>query len=48
MKTLRNLFCPIEKMSPLGFYLRVLLIAAQLILAYCLAAQHNPFFYQAF
>jgi hypothetical protein len=45
---LRHWFLPVEEISPLQFYLRILVIAAQLVLAYCLAQQNNPFFYQAF
>jgi hypothetical protein len=48
MNKLRYWISPVEGMSPLQFWLRVLLIAVQLILAYCLAEQNNPFFYQAF
>ena len=35
-------------MTPLMFYGRILLIAVEIVLAYCLAQQNNPFFYQAF
>ena len=48
MTLLRRILLPIPGMSPWGFYLRLLLIALQLLLAYCLAEQNNPFFYQAF
>jgi hypothetical protein len=48
MKILRQLLFPVEGMTRWGFYLRLLLIALQLLLAYCLAEQNNPFFYQAF
>ncbi|HEY1922411.1 MAG TPA: hypothetical protein VGG44_06570 [Tepidisphaeraceae bacterium] len=48
MKLIRRFLLPVEGMSPWGFYLRLLLIALQLLLAYCLAEQNNPFFYQAF
>jgi hypothetical protein len=48
MIILRRWLLPVEGMSPLGFYLRLLLIVLQVILAYCLAQQNNPFFYQAF
>jgi hypothetical protein len=48
MRLLRRLLLPVEGMSPWGFYLRLLLIVLQLVLAYCLAEQNNPFFYQAF
>ncbi|MGD0464563.1 MAG: hypothetical protein ABSB74_18915 [Tepidisphaeraceae bacterium] len=48
MNMLRRLLFPVEGMSSWGFYLRLLLIALQLLLAYCLAEQNNPFFYQAF
>jgi hypothetical protein len=48
MKKLFRLISPVEGMSALEFWLRVLLIAVQLILAYCLAEKNNPFFYQAF
>jgi hypothetical protein len=48
MRLLRRLLFPAESMSPWGFYLRLLLIVLQLVLAYCLAEQNNPFFYQAF
>ena len=48
MRFMRNWLLPSENISNLEFTLRLLLIAAQLILAYCLAEQNNPFFYQAF
>jgi hypothetical protein len=48
MNLFRRLLFPVEGMSRLKFYLLLLLIAVQLLLAYCLAEQNNPFFYQAF
>jgi hypothetical protein len=48
MRILRRLLLPVQGMTPWGFYLRLLLIALQFLLAYCLAEQNNPFFYQAF
>jgi hypothetical protein len=48
MNKLRCLIAPVEGMSAAMFWLRVLVIAAELVLAYCLAQKNNPFFYQAF
>ena len=48
MNRLRRWLLPVEGMSAAQFFLRLLLIALQIMLAYCLAEQNNPFFYQAF
>jgi len=48
MKKLFRLISPVEGMPTWEFWLRVLVIAVELILAYCLAEKNNPFFYQAF
>jgi hypothetical protein len=48
MNLIRRLLFPVQSMPPWRFYLLLLVIALQLLLAYCLAEQNNPFFYQAF
>ena len=48
MKLLRQWLMPVPEMTSWRFYLALLVIALQIILAYCLAEQNNPFFYQAF
>jgi UDP-N-acetyl-D-mannosaminuronic acid transferase (WecB/TagA/CpsF family) len=47
MNMIRNWLFPTE-MSPWRYWFRLLLVAVQLVLAYCLAEQNNPFFYQGF
>lgn len=47
MIRIRNWFVPAE--ITIGCYaLRLLLVVIQILLAYCLAGQTDPFFYQAF
>ena len=47
MNAIREWLHPVE--IPLWrYYLRLLLVVAQLVLAYCLAGHNSPFFYQAF
>ncbi|HTW94896.1 MAG TPA: hypothetical protein VMD30_08900 [Tepidisphaeraceae bacterium] len=41
-------FYPTDDMSPLKVGVLLLIVAVELVLAYCLAQQNNPFFYQAF
>ena len=45
---LRDIVCPVEGMPCHQFLLRCFWIAAQVSLAYCLAGQASPFFYQQF
>jgi hypothetical protein len=47
-KTVRSWLCPIPDMPWWLFALRVAWINIQIIVAYCLAAKMNPFFYQRF
>ena len=47
MNTLRNWFFP-PGLPAWRYWLRLLVVALQLLLAYCLAEQNNPFFYQGF
>ena len=48
MEKILKWFHPTQEMSPWKFWGLILVIAVELILAYCLAQQNNPFFYQAF
>jgi hypothetical protein len=47
MNRLRDWIVPAE-LSVGRYFARLLLVVAQIVLAYCLAGQTNPFFYQAF
>lgn len=44
----QRLFRPVPEMPVWEFYLRILAIAVMTVMAWCLAEQDNPFFYQAF
>ncbi len=44
---IRGWFVPAE-LGTGRYLMRLALVVAQLVLAYCLAGQSNPFFYQAF
>ena len=45
---LRSVVTPIPGMPAWKFYLRCAWIVVQIVAAYCLANQVNPFFYQRF
>lgn len=45
---LRDIVCPVEGMPCHEFLLRCFWIAVQVSLAFCLAGQASPFFYQQF
>jgi hypothetical protein len=47
MNRLRAWIVPPE-LSTGRYFARLLLVVVQIVLAYCLAGQTNPFFYQAF
>ena len=44
----QRLFHPVPEIPVWEFYLRILAIAGMTVMAWCLAEQDNPFFYQAF
>lgn len=51
MKLLNHIgfwFKPVQDMPAWQYYLRLTLVALMFMLAYCMAQQDNPFFYQAF
>jgi len=47
MTTIRNWLVPAD-LSAWRYGLRLTVVVAQFLIAYCLAGQNSPFFYQAF
>lgn len=47
-RTIRSGLSPVADIGAKEFCLRLLWVAAQMALAYCMADEFRPFFYQAF
>jgi hypothetical protein len=45
---LKNWFNPMQDMPVWMYYLKLIVVVLMFMLAYCMAQQDNPFFYQAF
>jgi len=48
MTTIRNWLIPTEQLPAWRYFMRLAWVVAQVLLAYCMAGQNSPFFYQAF